>query len=345
MLKVAIAGASGYTGVELIRLLLKHPEVKIHAMTSETWQGKPVTDVFPSLAGHIEDEFVPFDSSLLGDCDVVFLALPHTTAMEKVPVFLKNDQQVIDLSADFRLNSAEIFEQWYKVPHSQPGLLSEAVYGLPEINREKIKSAKLVANPGCYPTSVLLAIAPLAKEDWANLDSIIADSKSGVSGAGRKASLGTHFGECNEAVSAYGLGTHRHTPEIEQHFSSLAGREIQVTFSPHLMPMTRGLLSTVYVDLKKSMDADELANHYRDYYRQEPFVRVLKTGTFANTHHVKHSNYCDIGVQVDSRTGRAIITSAIDNLIKGASGQAVQNMNLLRGFDETLGLDAPGLYP
>ena len=256
MLKVAIAGASGYTGVELIRLLLKHPEVKIHAVTSETWQGKPVTDVFPSLAGHIEDEFVPFDSSLIADCDLVFLALPHTTAMEKVPGFLKNDQQVVDLSADFRLNSAEVFEQWYKVAHSQPGLLSEAVYGLPEINREKIKSAKLIANPGCYPTSVLLAIAPLATEDWANLDSIIADSKSGVSGAGRKASLGTHFGECNEAVSAYGLGTHRHTPEIEQHFSGLAGREIQVSFSPHLMPMTRGLLSTVYVDLKKSMSVD-----------------------------------------------------------------------------------------
>jgi N-acetyl-gamma-glutamyl-phosphate reductase len=345
MLKVAIAGASGYTGVELVRLLLKHPEAKIHAVTSETWQGKPVVEVFPSLAGHIEDDFVPLDSKLLNECDLVFLALPHTTGMDKVPGFLKNGQRVIDLSADFRLDSAEVFEQWYQVAHSQVELLPDAVYGLPEVNREKIKPAKLVANPGCYPTSILLALAPLATEDWADLDSIVADSKSGVSGAGRKASLTTNFGECNEAVSAYGLGTHRHTPEIEQHFSGLAGREIRVTFSPHLMPMTRGLLSTVYVNLKKSMSTEELANHYREYYHQEPFVRILKTGAFANTHHVQHSNYCDIGVHVDSRTGRAIITSAIDNLVKGASGQAVQNMNLMYGFDETIGLDAPGLFP
>ncbi len=345
MAKVAIAGASGYTGIELVRLLLRHPEVEISALTSETYQGKRVDEVFPSLAGFTDQKFVAFSPDAFRGCDMLFLALPHTTAMEQVPAFLKQNLRVIDLSADFRLRSEQVFEHWYKVPHKHPELLSQAVYGLPELHRDAIRSANLVANPGCYPTSVILAVAPLASKDWVELDSIVADSKSGVSGAGRKTSLTTHFGECNEAVSAYALGTHRHTPEIEQEISGQAGREIRITFSPHLMPMTRGLLSTVYINLKQDLTVEELAGHYREFYRDEPFVRILNTGRFANTHYVVYSNYCDLGVQVDPRTRRAVITSAIDNLVKGASGQAVQNMNLMLGIDEKTGLDAPGIFP
>ncbi len=345
MVNVGIAGASGYTGLELIRLLVKHPEVRVSALTSETYQGQRVADVFPALAGHIDLDFVRLDSSLTKDCDIVFLALPHTTAMNHVPGFLKDNCRVVDLSADFRLKSAEVFETWYSVAHSQQDILGQAVYGLPELHREQITAAKLVANPGCYPTGVILALAPLMTTDWVDLGSIVADCKSGVSGAGRKPALNTQFAECNEVVSAYGLGTHRHTPEIEQEISTLAGRELRVTFSPHLMPMTRGLLSTIYLNLVRDLTLDELDKYYREIYKNEPFVRILNPGVFANTHFVVHSNYCDIGLQIDARNRRIILTSAIDNLVKGAAGQAVQNMNLMLGIDETTGLDSPGIFP
>jgi len=345
MVKVGIAGASGYTGLELIRLLVKHPEAQITALTSETYQGQRVADVFPSLAGSIDRDFSSLDPSAAEDCDILFLALPHTTAMNLVPGFLKGNCRVIDLSADFRLKSPQVFETWYSVPHNQRETLSQAVYGLPELHREQIRKARLIANPGCYPTSVILALAPLMTTDWVDLGSIVADSKSGVSGAGRKPSLTTQFAECNEAVSAYGLATHRHTPEIEQEISTLAGREVCITFSPHLMPMTRGLLSTVYINLVRDLTLGELDRYYREIYKNEPFVRILNPGAFANTHYVAHSNYCDIGLQIDVRNRRIILTSAIDNLVKGAAGQAVQNMNLMLGIDETTGLDSPGLFP
>jgi N-acetyl-gamma-glutamyl-phosphate reductase len=345
MVKVGIAGASGYTGLELIRLLTRHPEVEITTVTSETYQGRKIADVFPSFNGFSELEFVRLSPAIADDCDFLFLALPHTTSMNRVPDFLKGDCRVIDLSADFRLHSAEVFEIWYATAHEQAEALSEAVYGLPELHREAIRTARLIANPGCYPTSVILALAPLLKTDWVNFESIIADSKSGVSGAGRKPSTATQFAECNEAVSAYGLGTHRHTPEIEQEISALADREITISFSPHLMPMTRGLLSTIYIDLKQAMKLPELRSHYLNFYKDEPFVRVLNLGTFASTHHVVASNFCDIGLQIDTRKQRVIVTSAIDNLVKGAAGQAVQNMNIMLGIDEKTALDSPGLFP
>jgi len=345
MVKVGIAGASGYTGLELVRLLIKHPEVEIVTVTSETYQGQKIADVFPSFSGFSGLEFVRLNPAIADECDILFLALPHTTAMNQVPDFLKGNCRVIDLSADFRLKSAKVFEAWYSTAHEQAETLSQAVYGLPEVHREAIRTARLVANPGCYPTSVILALAPLVTTDWVDFESIIADSKSGVSGAGRKPALGTQFAECNEAVSAYGLATHRHTPEIEEEISALAGRNIHVTFSPHLIPMTRGMLSTIYINLTRDMELEALGKHYRKFYKNEPFVRILNLGTFANTHHVMTSNYCDIGLQIDRRTRRIIVTSAIDNLVKGAAGQAVQNMNIMLGIDEKTALDSPGLFP
>ncbi|MFQ5450771.1 MAG: N-acetyl-gamma-glutamyl-phosphate reductase [Nitrospinaceae bacterium] len=345
MVKIGIAGATGYTGLELLRLLLKHPEAEIGVLTSESFQGRRVDEVFPSLSGFLDRQFVKLSPGVGKECDILFLALPHTTAMNLVPEMLKGTCRVIDLSADYRLKDPEVFQQWYAVPHGQPETLAGAVYGLPELHREEIRPARLVANPGCYPTSIILGLAPLMGTGWVDLESIVADSKSGVSGAGRKTSLTTQFAECNEGVSAYGLGTHRHTPEIEQEISLLVGREIRVSFSPHLMPMTRGLLSTIYLNLTRAMDLEELIGHYRAAYKSEPFVRILKQGTFACTRHVRYSNYCDLGLQIDPRTRRVIITSAIDNLVKGAAGQAVQNMNLMLGIPETTALDSPGIFP
>lgn len=345
MTKVSIAGATGYTGLELLRLLLKRPDIEISILTSETYRGKTISEVFPSLAGQADFPLTALDDNIAHSCDILFLALPHTAAMEKTPAFLKSGCRVIDLSADYRLKDADTFETWYKTPHKNPETLSQAVYGLPELHRTEIKTAKLVANPGCYPTSVILGLAPIIKADWADPGSVIADCKSGVSGAGRKASLGVHFCERNEGVSAYNLAEHRHTPEMEQELSQLAGQEISVTFSPHLAPMTRGMLSTIYINLKTDVGLDEVAERYREYYKDEPFVRILAKGTYANTKFVAYSNYCDIGLQIDRRARRLIITSAIDNLMKGASGQAIQNMNIMLGLNETTGLDAPAIFP
>ncbi|MBI4384409.1 MAG: N-acetyl-gamma-glutamyl-phosphate reductase [Nitrospinae bacterium] len=345
MVRIGIAGATGYTGLELVRLLLRHPEAEIVALTSETYQGKSVAETFPSLKGFCDLRLQPLDPRMADACDVVFLCLPHTAAMSQIPELLKRPARVIDLSADFRLRDAEVFEQWYHARHEHPELLGKAVYGLPELYRERIRSARFVANPGCYPTSVILALAPLMRTGWIDLDSIIADSKSGVSGAGRKAALSGQFSECNEGVAAYSVATHRHTPEIEQELSALAGRAIRVSFTPHLVPMTRGILSAVYANLTRDLTLEELVDHYRQHYRNEPFVRVLDQGTFASTRFVAGSNYCDIGLQVDPRTRRVVVTSAIDNLVKGASGQAVQNMNLMLGFEENVALNAPGIFP
>jgi len=345
MAKIGIVGASGYTGVELLRLLISHPEAEIVFLTSETYQGQLVSEIFPSLAGFSNARLSSLESVSGGDCDIVFLALPHTASMQKVPGLLKTGAKVIDLSADYRLKDPAVFEEWYDVPHQQPELLKEAAYGLPEIHREEIVSARLVANPGCYPTSITLALAPLITEDWVDLSSIVADSKSGISGAGRKTSLNTQFSEANEGVSAYKVSTHRHIPEIEQELSKLANTYIQVSFSPHLIPMTRGMLSTVYINLDKAISIEFLVENFQKFYKKEPFIRVLPLGKYANTHFTVSSNFCDIGIQVDSRNQRAIITSAIDNLIKGASGQAIQNMNIMLGIPETSGLNFPGIFP
>ncbi len=345
MAKVSIAGATGYTGLELIRLLVKHPEVEIVALTAESHAGKNIAEVVPSLKGWVDQTLVKLSTDVAKECDILFLALPHSTSMKYVPELLQCDCRVIDLSADYRLHEAEEYEHWYKTPHLNSELLGQAAYGLPEVHREDIKKAQLVANPGCYPTGAILALAPLLQQDWADKESIIIDSKSGISGAGRKPSLTTQFCEANESVAAYSLAEHRHTPEIEQELSRLATQYIKVSFSPHLMPMTRGLLTTAYVNSKNKMDRNDLHHLLASFYEAEPFVRVLEPGQYANTAHVAGSNYCDIGVQVDTRNQRVIVTSAIDNLMKGAASQAIQNMNLMLGIDETTGIDAPPLFP
>ena len=345
MAKIGIVGASGYTGVELLRLLINHPEAEIVFLTSETYQGQLISEVFPSLAGFSNIKLSSLEFVSSSDCDIIFLALPHTFSMNRVPDFLKGKTRIIDLSADYRLNDPVIFEEWYEITHQQPDLLKGAVYGLPEIHREAISSARLVANPGCYPTSITLGLAPLLTEDWVDLSSIVADSKSGVSGAGRKTSLATQFSETNEGISAYKIGNHRHTPEIEQELSAIANTDIRVSFSPHLVPMTRGMLSTIYINLKKEIIVKDLVKHFQNFYKKEPFVRILPAEKYANTHFTVASNFCDIGVYVDKRNQRAIITSAIDNLIKGASGQAIQNMNIMLGISETSGLNFPGIFP
>lgn len=345
MTKVSIAGATGYTGIDLLRLLVKHPEVEIVTLTAESHAGKNIADVAPSLRGWVDQTLVKLSPEVAQECDVLFLALPHTTSMQHVPQLLQSDCKIIDLSADYRLHDAQVYGDWYQTPHLNPDLLSQGVYGLPELHRKEIKKTQLAANPGCYPTGAVLALAPLMQQEWADRGSIIIDSKSGVSGAGRKLSQTAQFCEANESVAAYGLGEHRHTPEIEQELSGLAGHDLTVSFSPHLMPMTRGLLTTAYVPLKKKMDRQALQGHYAKFYKSERFVRVLAAGQYANTAHVTGSNVCDIGVQVDARNQRAIVTSAIDNLMKGASSQAIQNMNLMLGIDEATGLDAPPLFP
>lgn len=345
MIKVGIAGASGYTGLELIRLLSGHPKVELKILTSKTFQGRDISEVFPSLNGLVNLKLQPLDDNIAKYCDVLFLALPHITAMDKLPRFLQSNCKVIDLSADYRLKDPEAYSDWYSVTHTHPEFLEQAVYGLPELRREAIKTAGFIANPGCYPTSVILALAPLLKTGWVDLGSIISDSKSGVSGAGRKPSLTTHYTEVNEGVSPYGLADHRHTPEMEQELSALAGKPVRITFSPHLIPMTRGMLSTVYIKLQKSITDEKLVEHFRNFYKGEYFIRVLNPGKFASSHHVLSSNFCDIGLKVDSRNQLLIITSALDNLIKGASGQAVQNMNVMLGLDEKAGLTAPANFP
>lgn len=345
MVKIGIAGASGYTGLELIRLLAGHPDVELAALTSETFQGQSIAEVFPSLNGVVDLTLRPLDNNIAKDCEVLFLALPHMTAMDKLPLFLQSDCKIIDLSADYRLKDPQAYTDWYSVPHTQPELLEQAVYGLPELHRQAIKTARFIANPGCYPTSVILALAPLINTGWGDLGSIISDSKSGVSGAGRKPALTTHYTEVNEGISPYGLAGHRHTPEMEQELSALADEPVRVTFSPHLVPMTRGMLSTVYINLNQAITDEKLVEHYRNFYKDEYFVRVLNPGKFASSHHVLSSNFCDIGLKVDTRNQRLIITSALDNLIKGASGQAIQNMNIVLGLDEETGLRTPATFP
>lgn len=346
MLKVAIVGASGYTGVELVRLLHSHPEVAVTCVTSEQSAGRRASDVFPTLRGRCDIELENLEPVGIAErVDIVFTALPHKAAMEVVPTFLKMEKNVIDLSADYRLHDAEVYGQWYD-KHINPEVLQEAVYGIPELRRAEIAEASLVANPGCYPTSVILGLAPLLKNKVVDHKSIIIDAKSGVSGAGRGAKVDGLYCEVNEGFRAYGIGgTHRHIPEIEQELSLLAGEPLMVSFTPHLVPMDRGILSTIYTNPLGKVTAADLVTLYEAFYDGEPFVRVLPEGVLPSTAHVRGSNFCDIGIAVDNRTGRVIIVSAIDNLVKGASGQAVQNMNLMCGFPETLGLDILPVFP
>jgi N-acetyl-gamma-glutamyl-phosphate reductase len=347
-IKVGIAGATGYSGIELLRLLGNHPEVEVVLAGTESYIGQELSAVYPHLAGRF---------SLLGreataealaaECDVVFTALPHGVPMKLAPAVLAAGKKFIDLGADFRLKDTAAFEKWYKHQHLAPELNAEAVYGLPELFREQIKGARLVGNPGCYPTSCALAAAPLLKAGVVETRGIIFDSKSGVSGAGRGVNLGVHFSEVNENFKAYNIaGAHRHTPEIEQTLSTLAGTPILVSFTPHLVPMTRGILTTAYFNLTQEMSTEQVLALFREFYAGEPFVRIRSAGDLPSTKQVAGSNYCDIGLQVDRRTGRVLVVAVIDNLVKGAAGQAVQNMNLLFGLPETTGLlSAAPVYP
>jgi len=346
MTRVAIVGASGYTGVELIRLLLDHPRVTISVVTSEQSAGKKVSDIFPSLRSRCDHILEPLDPErVAASVDLVFTALPHEEAMKVVPRFLDAGKRVIDLSADYRLKDPRTYGEWY-APHATPELLAEAVYGLPELRRREIRESRLVANPGCYPTSIILGVAPLLAERVIDPGTIICDSKSGVSGAGRGAKVDSLFCEVNDSFRAYGVGgVHRHIPEIEQELSRLAGLPVTVTFTPHLVPMDRGILSTIYATPVRAMTADALHDLYMTHYETEPFIRVLPKGVFPSTAAVRGSNFCDIGVTVDRRTGRVVVVSAIDNLVKGASGQGVQNMNILCGCPEVTGLGGVALFP
>ena len=345
MIKAAVVGASGYTGVELLRLLVNHPDVTISCITARQNAGEDIARLFPSLTGRFSQVCEPVEvKAIAAAADVAFIALPHQAAMEVVPDLLAAGKKVVDLSADYRLRDAAVYEAWYQ-PHSSPELLQEAVYGLPELFRSEVKKARLVANPGCYPTSVALALAPLIRGGLIDLTSIIADSKSGTSGAGRGAKVGSLFCEVNEGFKAYGVTSHRHTPEIEQTLTTLAGQPVIINFTPHLLPINRGILSTCYASLKNAMTTTEVHALYNEFYTDEPFVRVCPEGEQPNVAYVKGSNYCDVGVVADPRTGRVIVTSAIDNLVKGAAGQAVQNMNLLFGLQENLGLAVVPLFP
>ncbi|MFH1651239.1 MAG: N-acetyl-gamma-glutamyl-phosphate reductase [Chloroflexota bacterium] len=337
--RAGIINVTGYAGVELARLLAQHPQVTLSAVTGRSAAGQKLGTFFPHLAG-IDLEI----KAKLDDVDIAFSAMPHKESAEEIIPLLKKGVKVVDISADFRLKDPASYPAWYGFTHPAPELLAEAAFGLPEIYREDIKKAKLVANPGCYPTSAILALAPALKAGIVAPEVII-DSKSGVSGAGRSLTLGTHYAEVNEDVSAYGLTGHRHLPEIVQELSNLCGQPVATTFVPHLIPMTRGILTTAYAPLipGKVGTGDDLMALYQDFYQGEPFVRV--TGAPPHTKHTWGSNSCLVHPTLDLRTGRLIVISCLDNLVKGAAGQAVQNMNLMLGFPETTGLTARAVYP
>lgn len=342
MVRVAIAGATGYTGIELVRILSAHPSVQLSMISSRQQKGLRFDDFYPAFKRHCDLVFEDTDpEKLAASSDLVFTALPHEAAMDIIPGLLDRGVNVVDLSADYRLKDPETYGKWYSA-HKTPWLLKEAVYGLPELYREKIRSARLVANPGCYPTSVILAVAPVLRHALIDPETIIADSKSGVSGAGRGASLGVHFCEVNEGFKAYKLAEHRHTPEIEQEISILADKPVKINFTPHLVPMSRGILSTVYSSMKEGVKAGDIDAAFRSYYKDARFVRLSDPGRLPASLQVRGTNYCDLGWRVDERTGRLIVISVIDNLTRGASGQAVCNMNIMCGLPEDAGLqEAP----
>ena len=343
-LNVAIAGATGYTGGELLRLLSQHPHVEVVGVTSEQSAGEPLTDRLPSLKGYYNLTLEPFDPKKLAErADLIFLALSHTKAMAPARHLTALGKKVIDLSADYRLRSASLYETWYKLPHTHPEMLKEAVYGLTEVYRTEIARSRLVANPGCYPTGALLLLYPFLKAGC--IDSsreIIIDSKSGLSGAGRTPSAKTHFTEVHEGMGAYNIGVHRHLPEIEQEIRRIGGRKMSTLFTPYLLPVNRGILTTIYLPLNEKMNQKKIES-VLDLYRKEPFIR--RADGAPNLAHVRGSNFCDIAVFATPSGRTAILMSAIDNLVKGAAGQAIQNMNVMMGWDERLGLLSPGLFP
>lgn len=343
MIKAGIVGGTGYTGVELLRLLAQHPDVELQAITSRSEAGMPVARMFPSLRGRVDLAFSEPSLDVLGACDVVFFATPHGVAMKQAPELLAHGVKVIDLGADFRLKDIATFERWYGMPHSCPDILAEAVYGLPEVNREAIRRARIVGNPGCYPTAVQLGFLPLLKAGLIDAAHLVADAKSGVSGAGRKAEVHALFAEAGESFKAYGVGGHRHLPEISQGLVGMTADNVGLTFVPHLLPMIRGIHATLYGRL--TADAGDLQALFESTYADEPFVDVMPPGSTPETRSVKGANTCRMAVYLPQGGDTVVVLSVIDNLVKGAAGQAVQNMNLMCGLPETAGLTQIALLP
>ncbi|HTM10741.1 MAG TPA: N-acetyl-gamma-glutamyl-phosphate reductase [Verrucomicrobiae bacterium] len=341
---VAVLGATGYAGVELLRILARHPRVDLTAITSQQYAGKRVSEIYPSLAGKCDltlEELAP--EKIAGRAELIFAALPHETSADAVAALLDKKKRVVDLSADFRLHDPKDYDRWYK-GHKAPHLLTQAVYGLTELHRNAVAKARLVANPGCYPTGAILGLAPLYSQKLAR-GTVLVDAKSGTTGAGRSATVDLSFSEVNENFKAYNVGVHRHTPEIEQELGELARERVPVLFAPHLVPMNRGILSTIYVELKKPPEEGEFKKLYEQFYRGEPFIRLLAPGQFPQAKDVRGSNDCAIGYRYDARTNRLVVVTVLDNLVKGAAGQAVQNMNVMCGWPEDEGLRELALIP
>jgi len=348
-IKISVIGSTGYAGKELVKILMNHQKVELVHLVSSSYAGKNIAEIFPEFLNKLDKKLINFNLDVVSqDSDLVFTALPHTVSMDMVPELLKKGAKVVDLSADYRIKDSAVYQEWYKKELNQISkeLLLEAVYGLPEIYLDKIKDASLVANPGCYPTSVILGIAPLLKYYFVEPVGIIIDSKSGTSGAGRKLSLGLHFAECNENFKAYKVVRHNHIPEVEQELSFVYFgadnkeqiKGIKVSFTPHLLPINRGILSTCYLSLRGSKKEEEVLEIYQKYYHKAPFVRIFEPPNLPEIKYVAGTNYCDIGFTIDERVGKIKVISVIDNLLKGAAGQAVQNMNIMSGFPETCGL-------
>lgn len=344
MIKAAVLGATGYAGIELVRILSSHPEVKLEILGSHSFDGQPISEVYGNFAHVLDLTCEELDLDKVAECDVAFTALPHGASKDVIPSLIEKGLKVIDLSGDFRYDDIEVYEKWYNQKHSSPELLEESVYGLCELYRDKVKNARLIGNPGCYTTCSILGAYPILKSGIGKSDNIIVDAKSGVTGAGRGLGLAYHFCECTENTKAYKIATHRHTSEIEQELSKAANEEVMISFTPHLIPQKRGILSTIYVNLNKPCTTEEIVELYKEFYKDEYFVRVKDAGKLPETKHVAGSNFVDIGVVVDERLNRAVIVSAIDNIFKGAAGQAVQNMNLMFGLDEKTGIDNAGFY-
>ena len=343
MVRVGIVGGTGYTGAELLRILARHPAAAVVVITSRTEAGVPVAEMFPHLRGRLDLEFTSPDEGALAECDLVYFATPNGTAMKAVPDLLSRGVRVIDLAADFRLKDPALWETWYGMPHACPELLAEAVYGLPELNRDAVRGARLVANPGCYPTAVTLGFIPLLAAGVIDPSWLIADAKSGVSGAGRKSSTGLLMAEVGESFKAYSVGGHRHAPEIAQNLERFSGSALHLTFVPHLVPMIRGIEATLYARLTRSdVDLDDL---FSTYYADEPFVDSMPGGAHPDTRSVRGANLCRMAATRQGDSGVVVVQSVIDNLVKGAAGQAVQNMNLMFGIEESSGLDALALLP
>lgn len=345
MIKVGIIGATGYVGAELVRLLHGRKDIGLTAVVSNSFSGQPFSDIYPAFRGIFDQECDKLDiDALCEKADFFITALPHGVSATITRELVKNGKRVIDHSADFRFRDRDLYEKTYKQPHEAPELLEQAVYGLPELYRDKIREASLIGDPGCYPTCSILAIAPALKYGLVSTDNIIIDAVSGVSGAGRRSELPYSYCETDENFRAYSIISHRHTPEIEQELSFLAGSKVQVSFTPHLAPMKRGMLATIYMNLAKQVSYDHILEAYREFYKGEPFVRILPPGALPETRFVVGSNRIDISVNLDERLNRLIVLSALDNMGKGSAGQAVQALNIMAGFDETEGLTNPGFY-